>query len=88
MIAMPGLPWRKLFGAVAVVVLHVAIIVVLLRATIVRGGFRPAPHETILLLRPPPPKPEVKRVEPPVRQIAPIIKLPDYRGLTFPAHKG
>lgn len=85
MTAPRGLPWRKVLGVAAVIVLHIAIVLVLLRATIVQRIFRPAPRETILLLPPPPPpKPQIKRLEPPVRQIAPIIKLPDYRGLTLP----
>jgi hypothetical protein len=83
-IAVPELLWRKVFGVAAVIALHIVIIAVLLRATIIQRIFRPAPTETILLLTPPPPKPQVKRVEPPVRQIAPIPKLPDYRGLTLP----
>ncbi len=84
MIAGPELPWHKILGAAAVIVLHIAIIAVLLRATIVQRIFRPAPSETILLLPPPPPKPEIRRVEPPAPRIAPILKLPDYRGLTLP----
>jgi len=87
MIAVPELPWRKVFGVAAVIVLHIAVIAVLLRATIVQRIFRPAPGETILLLQPPPPKPEVKRVEPPALLPAPVLKLPDYRGLTIPLTK-
>ncbi len=87
MIAVPELPWRKVFGVAAVIVLHIVIVAVLLRATIVQRIFRPAPRETILLLTPPPPKPVVKPVEPPARLLAPALKLPDYRGLTFPLTK-
>jgi hypothetical protein len=87
MIAVPELPWRKILGATAVIVLHIAIIAVLLRATIIHRIFRPAPSETILLLPPPPPKPKVKHIEPSARLIAPPLKLPDYRGLTIPLTK-
>jgi hypothetical protein len=82
-IALPELPRRKVAGATAVVVLHIAIVAVLLNATIVRGIFRAAPRETILLL-PPLPKPEPKRIEPSARRIVPTFKLQDYRGVTLP----
>jgi hypothetical protein len=86
-IAVPQLPWRKVFGVAAVIVLHIAIVAVLLRAMIVQRIFRPAPSETILLLPPPQPKPIVRPIEPPARLIAPPLKLPDYRGLTIPLPK-
>jgi hypothetical protein len=82
-IALPQLPWRKVFGVVAVVVLHIAIVAVLLRATIIQGIFKPAPRETILLLTPLP-KPEVRHAEPPARRMVPTFKLQDYRGVTLP----
>ncbi len=82
-IALPELPWRKIFGAASVAILHIAIVAVLLNATVIRGIFRPAPRETILLL-PPLPRPEPKRVEPPARRIAPTFKLQDYRGVMLP----
>ena len=63
-IALPELPWRKILGASAVAVLHIAIVVVLLNATMVHRMFKPEPHETILFLRPLP-KPQAKpKVEP------------------------
>jgi hypothetical protein len=82
-LALSELPWRKVLGAAAVIVLHIAIVVILLRATIIRGMFRPASHETILFL-PPLPKPEIRHVEPPARRIVPTFHLRDYRGFTLP----
>ncbi len=82
-IALPGLPWRKIFGAAAVIVLHIAIIAILLNTTIVQDIFKPAPHETILLLRPLP-KPEIKHPEPAARRMMPTFPLQDYRGVTLP----
>ena len=82
-IALPEFPWRKFGGAAAVVLLHIAIVAVLLRATIIQNVFRPAPRETILILRPLP-KPEVQRIEPPARRIVPTFKLQDYQGVTLP----
>lgn len=83
LVAFPEWPWRKVLGAVAVVVLHIAIVAVLLNATTIRGMFKPMPHETILLLRPPP-KPQVRHIEPPARRIVPTFKLQDFRGVTLP----
>src|ERR1700749_3425742 len=83
LVAFPEWPWRKVLGAVAVVVLHIAIVAVLLNATIIRGMFKPTPHEMILLLRPPP-KPQVRHIEPPARRIVPTFKLQDFRGVTLP----
>jgi hypothetical protein len=86
-IALPELPWRKIFGTAAVIVLHIAIVVVLLNATIIKGIFKPAPRETILYLRPPP-KPQVKLpakpVVPPVRKTAPVAKLQSRPSSTVP----
>jgi hypothetical protein len=82
-LALPEMPWRKVFGAAAVILLHVAIISVLLRATIIQRIFGPAPRETVLFL-PPPPKPEVTPVELPAPRVAPVIRLPDYRGFALP----
>jgi hypothetical protein len=81
--AFPELPWRKIFGAAMVVVLHIVIVAMLLNATVIRGIFKPAQHETILLL-PSLPKPQVKRTELPARRIVPTFKLQDYRGVTLP----
>ena len=81
-IALQHLPWRKILSVAAVFVLHVAIVAVLLEATIVRSIFKPVPRETILLLRPP--KREVKRVEPPARRIVPVFRLQKWRGITLP----
>jgi hypothetical protein len=82
-IALPELPWRKVLGVAAVIVLHIAIVAILLRATIIRGIFRPASRETILLL-PALPKPGIKHIEPRARQVMPTFPLQDYRGLTLP----
>ncbi len=82
-IALPERPWRKVFGAAAVLVLHIAVVAILLRATIVRGIFIPASHETILFL-PPLPKPEIRHVEPPARRTMPTFNLQHYRGFTLP----
>lgn len=73
--ALPEMPWRKFAGAVAVVVLHVAIIAVLLNGTIIHRIFKSEPQETILILRPLP-KPEVKRVAPPppARHLVPRVQ--------------
>jgi hypothetical protein len=75
-IALPELPWRKFAGAIAVAILHIAIVVILLNSTIVRRIFKPEPKETILYLQPlakPEPKPQVKRIAPPARRIAPAV---------------
>jgi hypothetical protein len=82
-LTLPESPRRRIAGAAAVAVLHIAIIGVLLRGTIVQRLFVPSVHETILFL-PPPPKAEVKRTESSVRRIAPAIRLKDYRDLTVP----
>jgi hypothetical protein len=91
LVAQPDLPWRKVFGVAAVIILHVAIVAVLLDGTMVRRIFRPAPRETILYLQPlpkPQTKPEVAprimREAPPARRIAPLVKLQDDRGVTQP----
>jgi len=85
--ALPDLSWRKMFGATAVVVLHIAIVALLLNATLVQRMFKPAPRETILLLRPLP-KPQVnapaKPVVPPVRKAAPVAKLQSSPRVTVP----
>ena len=88
-IALPELPWRKVFGAGAVVILHIAIIAVLLNATAVRRMFRPAPQETILYLQPLP-KPQVtpKPVEPIARRTVPALKRQKGSGITVPLAKG
>jgi len=91
-IALPELPWRKILGAGAVVVLHIAIVVVLLNATIVHRMFRPAPRETILYLQPLP-KPKVKprvrpQLKPVVRRIVPVLKLQNGSGIPVPQTNG
>ena len=77
LVALPDWPWRKAFGVVAAIVLHIAIVAMLLNATAVRRFFRAAPRETILYLQPLP-KPRVKAepkpIAPPVRKIAPTLK--------------
>lgn len=86
-IALPELPWRKILGAGAVIVLHIAIVAVLLNATVVGSIFRPAPHETILFLQPlpkPQVKPQAKPVEPVVRRTAPASKLKNGGGIPVP----
>jgi hypothetical protein len=91
LIVLPDLPWRKISGAVAVAVLHIAIVAVLLNATIVQRIFKPAPRETILLLPPLPKpqaasqvKPEIKRVAPPTRTIVPALNLQNSTSVTLP----
>jgi hypothetical protein len=88
-IALPEWPWRKGFGAAAVVVLHIAIVAVLLNATIVQRMFRPAPHETILYLQPlakpkPQPTPQAKRIAPLLRPVVPASKLQNSTGIIVP----
>jgi hypothetical protein len=86
-IALPDWPWRKVFGVAAVIVLHIAIVAMLLNATMVQRMFRPAPRETILYLQPPPKpqvKPQIKRVEPVARRIVPIAKPRNAVGITLP----
>jgi hypothetical protein len=86
-IALPELPWRKIFGAVAVIVLHIAIVSVLLNATTVRRMFKPAQHETILFLQPlpiPQVKPRAKPVGPFVRRLVPARRLQSGRGIILP----
>ena len=39
-VTLPELPWRKVFSVAAVIVLHIAIVVALLHATLIRGIFR------------------------------------------------
>ena len=87
MIALPELPWRKILGAGAVIVLHIAIVAVLLNATIVRRMLRPARHETILYLQPlkPKVKPRVRpQPKPVVRRIVPALKPQNGSGITVP----
>jgi len=69
--ALPDLPWRKISGAAAVVVLHIAIVAVLLNATVVQRMFKREPHETILLLQPLPKPQAIPRVKPPPKRVAP-----------------
>lgn len=77
-VPLQDVPWRKVSGAAAVVLLHIAIVAVLLNATMVQRIFRSAPRETILYLQPlqkPQAKPQVvpppKRAAPTTRAIAP-----------------
>jgi hypothetical protein len=81
-VSLPELPWRRVLGAAAVLVLHIVIVAILLRATIIRGIFGPAPPETILFL--PPLPPEIRHVEPLARRIVPTFHQQDYRGLALP----
>jgi hypothetical protein len=89
--ALPDVPWRKFSGAAAVAVLHIAIVALLLNATLVKRTFKPEPRETILLLQPlskpyvhpqvPPAKP---RPAPPTRIIVPTVKLQSSTSVTLP----
>jgi hypothetical protein len=75
-IALPDLPWRKIVGAGAVAVLHIAVVFVLLNATAVTRMFRPEPHETILYLQPPlklQAQPKIEHVAPPARLVPPAV---------------
>ncbi len=90
-IALPELPWRKMFGAAAVIVLHIAIVFILLNATAVKRAFRLEPRETILYLRPlsePRAKPKVERVAPQTRRVVPVTKLQYPAGATLPQPHG
>ncbi|HTT99411.1 MAG TPA: hypothetical protein VMF58_15285 [Rhizomicrobium sp.] len=92
LVALPDWPWRKAFGAAAVVILHVAIVAVLLNATMVQRMFRAAPRETILYLQPlqkPQAKPQVvpppKRAESSARRTAPVVIPQAVHSPTSPA---
>ena len=88
--ALPDVPWRKMFGAMAVVVLHIAIVALLLNATLVQRIFKPASRETILYLQPPPKlevKPQIKRAEPVAHRIAPVVKPQNSIGIPLPQTK-
>jgi hypothetical protein len=82
-LAPPELPWRRVVGAAAVLVLHIAIVAVLLRATIVQRILAPSARETILML-PALPKPVTRRAQPPARSIVPTYRLKDYRAPILP----
>ena len=88
--ALPELPWRKIFGAAAVVVLHVAIVTILLNATAIRRIFKAEPRETILYLQPlpkPETEPQIKRAQPVARRIAPVAKPQNTTGISLPQTK-
>ena len=90
-IALSELPWRKVAGAVAVVVLHVAIIMMLLNATIIHRIFRPEPKETILLLQPlpkPEVKPQARHLAPPAHRIVPAAMPQNSSSATLPRANG
>jgi len=80
--ALPNPPWRKISGAAAVTVLHIAFIAALLNATIMRDTVRPVSRETILFLQPP--NPQIKRFAPPVRRIVPAFTRQSWQGITLP----
>jgi hypothetical protein len=74
-------------GAVAVVVLHVAIVAILLNATAIRRIFKTEPRETILFLQPlpkPQVKPKVERIAPPARRVVPAVKVQNLTGPVLP----
>ncbi len=77
-------PWRRILGAGAATILHIAVIALLLRALIQPKGVAPLmPRETILYLAPlPPPLPEHDR--PPAEMKAPAVQLPDYLSIIVP----
>lgn len=73
---------ERLTGAALVALLHVAIVALLMRASLVPHGTHGV-RETILFLTPPPPrlKPRAESAPPPA---ANRLVLPDYRGITLP----
>lgn len=87
LVALPVLPWRKMFGVVAVIVLHIAIVAMLLNATMMQRIFKPAPRETILYLQPlpkPQVKSEVKPAQPVAHRIVPTVKPQIAIGIALP----
>lgn len=66
----------RLAGAALVAVLHVAIVAVLLNASLAPRVVRAA-RETILYLTPPKPEPAVQPAPPPPPAPTPIVRLPD-----------
>jgi hypothetical protein len=77
---------QRLTGAVLVALLHIAIVALLLDATLAPRGPRPA-RETMLHLAPPPPPPPKAEIEPAAPRAPATLRLPDYQGIVLPPAK-
>jgi hypothetical protein len=85
--ALAGMPWRKIASAIAVLVLHVAIAILLLRATMSPPRIVNAVRETIIYLVQPEP---LKKKAGPTRSVpsAAAARAPDHRGYFVPRTNG
>jgi len=84
-LAIPELPWPKVFGAAFVAVLHIAIAMLFLRAMLAPKRTTLLARETILHLQPlPKPEPKIEKIVPPSHKPAPEVSLPFHNVITLP----
>ena len=87
--AVPDVPWRKIAGAALVAILHVAIVILFLRAMLAPKRAVAPVRETILYLQPlQQPKPKIKKIVPPSRKPVPKIDIPFHNVITLPQSPG